>query len=202
MVTSQLPQVLPGPGPAGAEEVEPTATAPTMATTTDRRRPRVPRLVKRCLGLILLLALWQVCSSAGWLSVQTLAGPVTVARTFGTLLADGELLTNLAASVSRVAVGLSLGVALGLGLAVFSGLTQLGENLVDAPMQMLRTLPILALAPLDILWFGIGDEAKVLLIMFGVLFPIYLNTFAAIRGIDQRYLELAQTLGMNRWQLV
>ena len=185
MVTSQLPEVV---------------TAGASARTGSRFK--VPRALKRGVGLLVLLVGWQICSSAGLLSVQTLAGPVTVARTFGTLVANGELLSNLLASLGRVSVGLGLGVAVGLTLAVFSGLTQVGENLVDAPMQMLRTLPILALAPLDILWFGIGDEAKVVLIMFGAMFPIYLNTFAAIRGIDQRYIELATTLGLSRRQLL
>jgi sulfonate transport system permease protein len=94
--------------------------------------------------------------------------------------------------------GLAIGVALGAVLAVLAGLSRLGEYLLDANLQMLRSLPILALVPLAIVWFGIGEEVKVLLVALGVMFPIYLNTHAAIRGVDRRYFDLATTVGLGR----
>ena len=101
-----------------------------------------------------------------------------------------------------MAIGLTLGTAVGLTLAVLSGLSAIGEDVVDGPMQVLRALPILALVPLDIVWFGIGESAKEFLIAFGVAFPIYINTHAAIRGIDPGLVELATTLRMSRWQVL
>ena len=87
----------------------------------------------------------------------------------------------------------------GLVLAVVSGLSRPGNDLVDSPIQMLRFLPIIGLQPLVVLWFGIGNVAKISLIAFAVMFPIYINTSAAIRDIDPRYLELGQVVGLNRW---
>jgi sulfonate transport system permease protein len=87
-------------------------------------------------------------------------------------------------------------------LALISGLSRLGENTVDAPMQMLRFLPIIGLQPLIVLWFGIGNTAKVSLIVLGVVFPVYINAFAAIRAIDPRHFELAQTVGLGRFATI
>jgi sulfonate transport system permease protein len=73
-------------------------------------------------------------------------------------------------------------VSVGLLLALIAGLFRIGEDLLDPPLQMLRTLPVLALVPLFILWFGIGETPKVALVALGTLFPVYLNTYAGIRG--------------------
>jgi sulfonate transport system permease protein len=101
-------------------------------------------------------------------------------------------------SLHRVVEGLVIGVLLGSVLALIAGLSRVGEDAVDAPMQMLRFLPVIGLQPLVVLWFGIGDAAKVSLIVFGVAFPIYINTFTAVRAIDPRHLELARTVGLGR----
>ena len=82
------------------------------------------------------------------------------------------------------------------------GCRGVGENLVDANVQMLRAMPILALVPLAIVWFGIGEEVKILLVALGVTFPMYLNTHAAIRGVDSRFLDLAATVGLGRLGLM
>ena len=150
----------------------------------------------------MLICLWGVLSATGVLSAQTLAGPVDVVRTAGHLIANGELQSNLWVSLHRVFWGLLLGVSVGLGLAVFSGLTHVGEAVVDGPMQIFRSLPILALQPLFIVWFGIGEEMKIVLIAFAVSFPIYINTYAGIRGVDQRFVELAHGVRLSRWQLI
>jgi sulfonate transport system permease protein len=92
-----------------------------------------------------------------------------------------------------------IGVPIGVLLALFTGLSRIGEDIVDSPMHMLRFIPIIALQPLFILWFGIGQTAKVSLIVLGVVFPIYINTANAIKSIDPRNLELARTLGLSRW---
>jgi sulfonate transport system permease protein len=85
-------------------------------------------------------------------------------------------------------------------LAVVAGLTRLGEDAVDPPMQMLRTLPHFGLIPLFIVWMGIGETPKIALIAMGVIFPLYLNTFAGIRSLDRKLLEAAKTLGLTRAQ--
>jgi sulfonate transport system permease protein len=101
-------------------------------------------------------------------------------------------------SLARVGAGLAIGVSVGAALALVSGLSRVGEDVVDAPMQMLRTLPFLGLVPMFILWFGIGETPKVALVALGSAFPIYLNLFAGIRGVDRKLVEAASVFGLDR----
>jgi sulfonate transport system permease protein len=162
----------------------------------------VPRGIERLAGVVLLVGGWQLASSAGLLSPDTLAAPSTISTTAWHLLQAGTLQSAMSVSVRRVLTGLAIGVPLATVLALIAGLTRVGEDLIDAPVQMLRFLPIIGLEPLIVLWFGIGDAAKTSLIVFGVTFPIYINTFAAIRSLDPRHFELARTVGLRRLSLV
>ncbi|MGW6416910.1 ABC transporter permease [Streptomyces sp. NPDC055055] len=166
------------------------------------RGPAVPRWLRRCVGPVLLLALWQTLSTAGVLPSDVLASPGTIAQAGGGLIADGTLPTAMGVSLWRVAVGLLIGGAVGVSLALVSGLSRLGEDLVDAPVQMLRTVPWVGLIPLFIIWLGIGEAPKVALIALGVAFHLYLNVYAGIRGVDARLVEAGESLGLGRWGLV
>jgi sulfonate transport system permease protein len=157
---------------------------------------------RRVLGPLAILIAWQLASSLGLVSTRVLAAPLTVLATGWDLVKTGELQMHLWVSLGRVARGLGIGVSVGLLLALLAGLFRLGEDLLDPPLQMLRTLPILALVPLFILWFGIGETPKVALVALGTLFPIYLNTYAAIRGIDNKLVEAASTLELKRLGLI
>jgi len=176
-------------------ELEPIVPAST-------RRTRVPRWLRRTSGPMLLLALWQVLSSTGVLTADVLASPGTIARVAGDLVSDGSLTNAMGVSLQRVAVGLLLGTVVGTGLALVSGLFRIGEDLVDASVQMLRTVPFVGLIPLFIIWFGIGEAPKVAIITLGVSFPLYLNVYAGIRGVDSQLIEAGESLGLSRWGLV
>lgn len=177
----------------------PTAPADEVATG---RRLRVPRGVERLAGVALLVALWEVASRAGWLASDVLAGPSTVLTAGSDVVADGTLPEALWASLQRVLWGTAVGIPIGAGLALVAGLSRLGDDLLDATVQMLRFVPIIALQPLLIVWLGVGETVKVTLIVLGVAFPIYVNTSAAIRAVDPRYLELAATVGLGRWERI
>ena len=99
-------------------------------------------------------------------------------------------------------MGFTAGAVAGIGLALIAGLSRAGENAVDPLMQMIRALPFFGLIPLFILWFGIGETPKVLLVALAVSVPLYLNTFAGIRGVDGKLAEVAQTLKLSRAQLI
>jgi sulfonate transport system permease protein len=157
---------------------------------------------RRALGPLAVLLTWQAASAWGWISPRVLAAPSTVVSTAWQLLATGELQNHLLVSLDRVARGLGIGVTLGLLLAIPAGLFRLCEDLLDPPLQMLRTLPVLALVPLFILWFGIGETPKVALVALGTLFPVYLNTYAGIRSIDNKLVEAASTMGLGRLGLI
>jgi sulfonate transport system permease protein len=162
----------------------------------------VPRWLRRTSGPLLLLALWQLLSSTGVLTPDILASPGTIARVGGNLVADGSLPNAMGVSLQRVAVGLLLGTLVGTGLALVSGLFRVGEDLVDASVQMLRTVPFVGLIPLFIIWFGIGEAPKIAIITLGVSFPLYLNVYAGIRGVDSQLIEAGESLGLSRWGLV
>ncbi|MER6711704.1 MULTISPECIES: ABC transporter permease [unclassified Streptomyces] len=166
------------------------------------RRARVPRWLRRTTGPVLLLALWQLLSSTGALPPDVLASPGRIARVAGDMVADGSLPAAMGTSLRRVAAGLLLGLLVGIGLALVSGLFRIGEDLVDAPVQMLRTVPFVGLIPLFIIWFGIGEAPKVAIITLGVTFPLYLNVYAGIRGVDAQLIEAGESLGLSRWGLV
>ncbi|MFF1297870.1 MULTISPECIES: ABC transporter permease [unclassified Streptomyces] len=166
------------------------------------RRTRVPRWLRRTTGPVLLLALWQLLSATGVLASDVLASPGRIAQVAGDLISDGSLASAMTISLQRVAVGLLLGTLVGTGLALVSGLFRIGEDLVDAPVQMLRTVPFVGLIPLFIIWFGIGEAPKVAIITLGVTFPLYLNVYAGIRGVDAQLIEAGESLGLSRWGLV
>ncbi|WP_406348920.1 ABC transporter permease [Streptomyces sp. NBC_00144] len=198
------------PGISGVSANVPGGVAPSGAAGVDlepivsasSRRRSVPRWLRRASGPLLLLALWQVFSATGALQPDILASPGTIARTAGGLIADGTLPSAMAVSVQRVAVGLALGATAGVGLGLLSGLLRIGEDLIDAVVQMLRAVPFAGLIPLLIVWLGIGETVKATLIAFAVAFPLYMNTYAGIRGVDQQLIEAGATLGLGRWGLI
>ena len=150
------------------------------------------------LGPVLLLAFWAIGSATGFIDQRTLSAPWTVVETAGDLWSDGRLQDGLVTSATRAFLGLGLGIAVGLVLALVAGLSRLGESVIDGPVQVKRSIPSLALIPLLILWFGIGEEMKVYTIALGVLVPIYIHTHHGLRSIDSRYAELAETTGVGR----
>jgi sulfonate transport system permease protein len=123
-------------------------------------------------------------------------------QSFATLAASGELFRHLGISVYRALLGFLLGGSLGLLLGLFSGLGKVVEKTLDPSLQMLRTVPLLAVIPLFILWFGIGEFSKVLLIGVGAFFPVYVNTFLGIRSTDLKLYEVARTFQFTRLQQV
>ncbi len=193
--------VVSGNGPEGAVALGAAVELERLVSASSRRR-RVPRWLRRATGPVLLLVLWQVLSATGVLPSDVLASPGTIARTAGGLFADGTLPSAMAVSVQRVAVGLVSGVVVGVGLGLLSGLMRTGEDLIDAVVQMLRAVPFAGLVPLLIVWLGIGETVKVALIALAAAFPLYLNTYAGIRGVDDQLIEAGVTLGLGRWGLI
>ncbi|HEX3491422.1 MAG TPA: ABC transporter permease [Streptosporangiaceae bacterium] len=179
-----------------------TLTRPARARTRKALPVRIPRLARRIVGPLLVVGLWQLVCSLGVFTSVEVASPVAVLDAGRELWAQGVLQANLVISLQRVAEGLVLGVAAGVALAVASGLFWVGEDLLDPVIQAARAVPILGLVPLVIIWFGVGEAPKVFLIALGCTFPVYINTYAAIRGVDMKLVEAGQTFGLNRWGLI
>jgi sulfonate transport system permease protein len=132
---------------------------------------------------VAILVIWEILAEAGVLGPTYAPAPTAIARTAANLWQQGILGPDLEISLRRAAIGLVLGLSAG-------------------GVQIFNTIPILAILPVMIVWFGIGETPKVLIIAFGAFVPMYLNLFAAIRGVDQRLVEMARTTGAGRWRLV
>jgi sulfonate transport system permease protein len=190
----------------GSPRAMETTVAGFEATPPKRRAPDVSSVWRSILrsrwavlgGPLLLLIIWQLAVTVGHVPANKIPAPSSVITALRELISSGQLGTALATSVRRVVFGLLLGIALGSGLALASGLTKLGERLIDPVVHMFRTMPVLALLPLFVIWFGIGEKAKVYLIAWAVMFPIYINMFAGIKSVDPKLLEAGRVLGLSR----
>jgi len=145
----------------------------------------------------LTVALWQALSWAGLISTRIMPSPVDVISAFWSTTISGALPEDIAVSAARAFAGLLVGGSLGFALGIVNGVSRLSERLTDTTLQMLRTIPHLALIPLVILWFGIGEESKLFLTALGVLFPVYLNTYHGVRNVDRDLIEMGRVYGMN-----
>lgn len=174
-----------------------------------RRAPSRPDLgalrlgrTRRFIVPVLLILLWQAGAEAGLFSTRLLAPPSAILAAAWQLILSGELLHHLLVSLRRVAIGLAIALGAGVSLGLVAGLSRLGEDALDATLQMLRALPFLALVPLLILWLGIGEATKIALVALGATFPIYLTLFGGIRGVDPKLLEAGRVFGLGRAALI
>ena len=181
-----------------------TTTLVEVGAPVRRRRSwrRMNRGLRRAYMPLLIVLAWQVVCSTGLVSAQTVPSPAAVFTSFRQLAVSGQLLTNILVSLQRVAIGLSIGVLIGTAMALLAGLSRIGEDAIDSTAQMVRTLPHLALIPLMIMWFGIGETPKLTLIALGATFPIYLNLFGGIRSADRKLREAASTLGLSHAETI
>src|SRR5258708_9040658 len=124
-----------------------------------------------------------------------LAAGMKLART-------GSLLSAVGGSLVRAAAGFATGGSVGFVLGILVGFSRVAEAAIDRSVQMIRAIPFLALLPLVIVWFGVGEAEKIFLVSLGVSFPIYINTTLGIRQVDPKLIELAPVMGLSRWQLI
>jgi sulfonate transport system permease protein len=199
-LTLSSAQAVRPPGPAGGGPAV-TLVRPSVARPRAPRF-RIPRLARRFAGPVLVIAVWQALCDAHVFTAFELASPLAVIDAGRQLWADGTLQAAMLVSLERVAAGLAIGVVAGVALAVITGLFWAGEDLLDPVLQAARAVPVLGLLPLVIIWLGVGELPKVFLVALAVVFPVYLNTHAGIRGVDMKLVEAGQTFGLNRWGLV
>ena len=159
------------------------------------------RLTRLGLGLLLpgsVLILWQLLGHYGAISEMLFPTPYRIGQSFVTLAVSGDLWINFKISAVRVLGGFLLGGGLALLLGLLVGLFRRSEKWLDPSLQMIRMIPSLAVVPLFILWFGIGEQSKILLIAKAAFFPIYINTFMGIRDVDNKLFEVSRVLGFSR----
>lgn len=153
------------------------------------------------LSTIVMLTLWHFSSYFGLLQEQILPGPIAVMRAAWDAAESGDLASAVGASVLRAGLGSLIGCFFAIAIGVASGFSRLGELIADKPIQMARAVPFTALVPLFILWFGIDEEPKVLLVAWAVFVPLYLNTFSGIRNVDRRLVEVARVYKLSNLEI-
>jgi sulfonate transport system permease protein len=179
------------------------APAPAQAGRRQRRQWGWYRLISP----VAVIALWQLLSSAGLIPADKLPPPTTVWHTAVSLVttsspAYGTLQGAMLVSLQRMAIGFAVGGTIAVLLALVAGLSRLGENAVDPLLQIVRMLPLFGLIPVFIVWFGIGELPKIILIALGAAIPLYLNTFAGIRSVDAKLAEAGQVLRLSRGETI
>jgi sulfonate transport system permease protein len=174
--------------------------APTYLGQRPRRRGTT--LAFRIVVPLALLFIWWLGTDIGFISKQILASPTKVVEAAHQLIQTGQLWQYLEASLRREALGVSLGVSVGLTFGICSGLARLGEDLIDPMMQVLRAVPFLALVPLFIAWFGVGETFKVVLIAVATAGPMYAYTYTGVRNVDRKVVEAARGFGLRGSRLV
>jgi sulfonate transport system permease protein len=146
---------------------------------------------------VALIVGWEIAADTGLIAARVLPSPSAIARAFWQTWRDESLAQNVGVSALRALEGLLIGGLLGFALGVVNGLWRPAEVALDSSLQMLRNIPHLAIIPLVILWFGIGEEAKIFLVSIGVFFPVYINTYHGVRTIDPTLVEMARVYGLG-----
>lgn len=170
-----------------------------------RPRFRGGALLKRiALGLIVplaLLGLWQLVVELGVYSRGQLPAPIDVWRAGEQLWQADLFWLNIRVSVERVLRGFAYGGAIAIALGLVVGLWSIARRVIDPALQAFRTIPSLAWVPLFILWMGIGEQPKIMLIALGAFFPIYTNLVSGIEHVDRKLIEAARAYGYTRLSL-
>jgi len=180
-------------------------TAPADRAKDRPVRPATSKLLRPMLGLAVPVALavaWETAVAAGLASGRLVPPPSTILATFGELARSGELQDHAALTLWRVAMGFVLGVVSGTVLGAVTGYSALSHRLLDPTLQALRAIPSIAWVPLFILWFGIFEESKIILIAVGVFFPVYLGVMGAVVSVDRKIVEVGRAFRLSGLAMV
>jgi sulfonate transport system permease protein len=186
-----------------------TATIDQGAAERPARKPasrhRIARLARPALGLVLpvgLALLWEIAVHMGLSSGRLVPPPSVIFNTFADLARTGELQEHAAATLWRVGWGFVLGVAAGTVVGAIAGYSALIYRLVDPTLQGLRAVPSIAWVPLFILWFGIFEASKIILIAVGVFFPVYLGVMGAVLSVDRKIVEVGRAFRLSGFAMI
>jgi len=155
------------------------------------------RIIKQTLAIGIVLALWQIFPSMGWIDQKILPTLTDVIRSFGELVVSGKLLTYALASFKRALSGFIIAVLLGIPLGFLMGWFKRIERIFDPVVQLFRNTATLALYPVFLLVFGLGELSKIGIIFWGCLWPILINTIDGVRLIDPLLIKSARSMSVS-----
>jgi sulfonate transport system permease protein len=164
------------------------------------RNPALTRLLRPALGLIVPVGIavaWELSVRLGLSSGRLVPPPSVILSTFRDLAATGELQRHATVTLMRVVAGFGLGVVSGTLIGAMTGYSGLMHRLIDPTLQGLRAIPSIAWVPLFILWFGIFEASKIILIAVGVFFPVYLGVMGAVLSVDRKIVEVGRVFRLS-----
>jgi ABC-type nitrate/sulfonate/bicarbonate transport system permease component len=179
----------------------------TQATSAGRdifggvQLNQLQRNVLALVSIVFCIAIWWLITGTGMVGKVLLPSPAEVAETMFHSMADGSLVKHTTISLLRVGQGFVLAMLVAVPMGMLMGSSQIARGLIEPIVELLRPVPPIAMIPLAILWFGIDELSKVLIIAYGAFFPILLNTMAGFRDVDRTHIRAAQTLGATRLQI-
>ncbi len=151
--------------------------------------------VRHLVGFSSFIGIWQVLATIGWINPVLLPSPERLVAAAWDLFDQGVLVTHTIASLWRVLVGFLLAALVGIAFGVVLGWSPILSDLVRPIVESLRPIPPIAWTPIAILWFGIGNAPSYFLVFIGAVFPVFVNTFSAVRNIDRTQINAALCLG-------
>ncbi|HGM1479052.1 TPA: ABC transporter permease [Clostridioides difficile] len=160
------------------------------------------RLVKSVLIFFIILLLWKITNYLGIWSDYILPSPEKVYSTFLNMISDGSIFINVYASMKRVLTGFAISTAIGVPLGIFFGIYSGVYEYFKSLINFLRNTPPLALIPMLILWFGIGEESKIIIIVLASFFPIFTSTLKGIKNCDSKLIEVGRVFEFSKLQII
>jgi ABC-type nitrate/sulfonate/bicarbonate transport system permease component len=178
------------------QTTHPAAAGPAdRPTRTARIRARAALLARSASGWIAIVAAWQALASLNLISSFLFPSPLELIEATIELLLDGSLVRHVGASIERVIVGFAIAAIVGVSLGVLLGWSRLISDVLRPVVEALRPIPPIAWTPIAILWFGVGNAPSYFLVFIGAVFPIFVNSFAAVRNVDRNQINAALCLG-------
>ena len=174
---------------------EPTDALGTTILTARRRS------LFALTSIIGTICLWEIATALGLIDQVLLPSPAEVVKALIASILDGSLLRNIVASFVRVVEGFFLAMIVAVPMGISMGVSRTVFGLLNPLLELLRPIPPIAVIPLTILWFGIGELSKALLIAYGAFFPILVNTMAGFRQVERVHVHAAQALGASRYHI-
>jgi ABC-type nitrate/sulfonate/bicarbonate transport system permease component len=201
--------LVPSDGAAEAPSARPASRSIVMVPGRSELDPakssRRDKRIVRALSIIVpvaLLLLWQLAAKRGWIDVRFFPAPTKVLSDWRQLFKDGQYWDDLWASVQRILYGYLWGAGLGLLIGLMIGRLRLVHAALEPTIVALYTVPKLAILPLLLLIFGIGESPKIILIAITVLFIVLINTMGALESVPAGHLEAGRSFGLNRVNMV
>jgi sulfonate transport system permease protein len=179
--------------------------AETAPVQVEASKKRLARFLRPALGLILpvgLAVFWEIAVRMGLSNGRLVPPPSVIFNTFAELWETGELQTHALVTLTRVFAGFICGVTAGTIFGAIAGYSALTNRLIDPTLQALRAIPSIAWVPLFILWFGIFEASKIILIAVGVFFPVYLGVMGAVISVDRKIVEVGRVFRLSGFQMV